>query len=197
MWEKIFIFPEEPDFNVVPPLKLCHFPFANGSWRPFCHLSISFVKNKGISCRFKPFEAEPKINKDDILGGNAFTVSFKNPENNRYLKLTFSPDGALLNAPESKFTPTVSAAKKGEDQQGDYFLTGIFLSLSLLKEQLGIEDIKEGSKLLFNAFYSIMENDKGYTPHFASLFDNSDKNTPLERLSDPQNNSIITAVEFY
>lgn len=193
----MFIFSEEPDFNVVPPLKLCHFPFANGSWRPFCHLSLSFVENKGISCRFKPFEAEPKINNNDVLGGNAFTVSLKNPANDKFLSLTFSPDGRFLSVPEGKEIPTISVAKKGEDQQGDFFITGIFIPLSFLREKLGIEEIKEGSKLLFNAFYSIMENDKGYTPHFASLFDISDKNSPADRLSDELNNSVITAVEFY
>jgi hypothetical protein len=137
------------------------------------------------------------MNKDDILGGNSFTVSLGNPENNKFLSLTFSPDGRFLKAPEGKEIPSLSVAKKGEDQQGDFFITGIFIPLSFLKEKLGIEDIKEGSKLLFNAFYSIMENDKGFTPHFASLFDKSDKITPLERLTDTENNSVITAVEFY
>ena len=197
MWEKLFLFKEETDPMVVPPLKLCEFPFASGSYRPFCQVALYAEENKGVFISFKAFYEKPFINNDCLLGGSALTVSMGN-ENGSFV-FTFSPDGRseLKSNKASSVSPTVLKTALGGDQQGEYFISGVLFPYSFLKETLGIEHLKEGNKLNLNCFYSVLENDKGFPTHFASVFNN------LEGVSDEKsalysetNRGVVTAIEF-
>ncbi len=197
MWEKLFLFKEETDPMVVPPLKLCQFPFASGSYRPFCQVALYAEENKGVFVAFKAFYEKPFINEEDVFGGSALTVSMGN-ENGSFI-FTFSPDGRseIKTDKNYKNNPVVLKTSLGGDQQGEYFISGVLFPYTFLKESLGIETLKEGSKLNFNCFYSVLENDKGFPTHFASLFNNqegiSDEKTAL---FSERNRGVVTAIEF-
>lgn len=197
MWEKLFIFDEAPDFDVVPVLKLCRFPYSEDSYRPFCHLALYYVKGDGLYFGFKAFEAKPKINPDDIFGGSALSVSLGNADNSRSTVISFDAEGKYVISPKVSAAPVISNTTTGGDQQGDYFIITMKLPLSLIRETIGIEDIKEGDKINLNAFYTVLDNNLGYKKHFAALFDKGEKNDEKAKISDPENRGTVTAVEFY
>ena len=197
MWEKLFLFKEETDPMVVPPLKLCEFPFSEGSYRPFSQVALYAEENKGVFISFKAFYEKPFLNDDDIFGGSALTVSMGN-ENGSFV-FTFSPDGrSLLKSKKaSKETPVVLRTAEGGDQQGEYFISGAFFPFSFLNETLGIGSLKEGDKINLNCFYSVLENDKGFPTHFASVFNNSeDAVDEKSALYSETNRGVVTAIEF-
>ena len=75
----------------------------------------------------------------------------------------------------------------------------IFLKIpfSFLDEIFSVSSLNEGDKILFNAFYTILENKSGYREHFAALFDKDSEKTPLKKLKNVENLGVLTAVEFY
>lgn len=197
MWEKIFIYDELPDFETVPALKLLEFPYTDGPHRPLCQLSCVSVKGDGLYFGFKAFESAPKINGDDIYGGSAVSISLN--IGGTPLIVTADGKGDITvngNIPGSSMKPTCIPAQVGGDQQGDYFFTYIKIPLTLI-ENLGGHDLQEGDKIEFNAFYSIMENDKGYTPHFAALFDDGKNDSPMKKLLSENNRKYLTAIDFF
>ncbi|MBQ5320795.1 MAG: hypothetical protein J6K88_01845 [Oscillospiraceae bacterium] len=201
MWEKLFLYDEMPEHDTVPALKLISFPFASDAWRPLCQLGCFSVKNEGLYFRFKPFEAVPKKGESGILSGSALSVSLGFPNKSDVLYISADGFGNIEFSTKEKkkitCPPSVEKINRGGDQQGDYFSLLIKIPFSLLSEIFSVSSLKEGDKILCNAFYTILENKSLYREHFAALFDNKKDQSPLEKLYDSENRSLITAVEFY
>jgi hypothetical protein len=201
MWEKLFLYNEKVEADTVPSLKLISFPFAKDSWRPLCQLNCFAVQNDGLYFRFKPFEAEPKKGESGILSGSALSISLSFPGKEDCLFISADGYGNIECSTKvgRNLSEKIEVSKtiRGGDQQGDYFLISIKIPFSLLDELFSVSSLNEGDKILFNAFYTILENNSGYREHFAALFDKDSEKTPLKKLKNVENLGVLTAVEFY
>lgn len=201
MWEKLFLYDEISDLDTVPALKLTCFPYAKAAWRPLCQLVCCAAKNDGIYFRFKPFEANPKKGESGILSGSALTVALGFKDKCDVLYVSADGYGNLeyktLENKKLSCPPILGKTALGGDQQGDYFSLYIKIPFETLDEIFSVSSLSEGNQILFNAFYTILENNSGYTEHFAALFDNGKSVSPLEKIYDKDNLNVLTAVEFY
>ena len=201
MWEKLFLYNEKPEADTVPSLKLISFPFATDSWRPLCQLNCYGVRNDGLYFRFKPFEAEPKKGENGILSGSSLSITLSFPASENCLFISADGYGRVecLDKKGNTHSEKIDVSKTicGGDQQGDYFLTSIKIPFSFLDKIFSVSSLNEGDKILFNAFYTILENKSGYREHFAALFDKNTEKIPLEKLKSSENSGVLTAIEFY
>jgi hypothetical protein len=166
-------------------------------WRPFCQLKSLFVKKDGFYFSFTAFEKEPKLSSGDIFSGSAVSVSIKHKNKTLLVSAdAFGNSVCFLNGEKTTLPIKIEKAVLGGDQQGDYFNVLIKLPLSVLKKSLGLSSLCESERLSMNAFYTILENDKGYPTHYASLFHNTKEVEPKCALLDRENTGNVSAVLF-
>lgn len=162
------------EWNSLPVLKLTHYPFTTGPYKPFT-LARLCVSDDGFVARLWAFEEEVLIDEASMLDGSCIHLFLQ--KNGSCLAVTVAAGGGFEAKvqKDADFVPLYNITKeiphtrwyKGEDLQGVYWGCEVTLSTALAEEVFGKHCLDLGSHFVANITKTQYNKDHF---HYGSLF---------------------------
>ena len=170
----ISIAPGTVQWDSLPVLKLKHYPFTEGSYKPYT-LARVCIQGDSLLVRLWSFEAETLVDETDMLSGSCIHLFLK--KGDTCLAVTVAAGGGFKAQADKGegFVPLYELSSGipdtqwfgGEDLQGIYWGCEVTLGPEIIRDLFGTRCLLPGSEFLANVTKTQFDPQHF---HYGSLF---------------------------